>query len=190
MQLDGLIRDRKLWGWISFLFAAQTIGALIVQRLFQLKFGDVLIPVCFLALGTLLSLGFRLFAGSNELGSRQWWIPVVLYAAFIFSLSNRSYPGATPCFSTKIFHPIEYAVLALFLCVALIPTLIKRNASSYAVWVFSLGLLYGASDEFHQSFIPGRGPSVVDVLFWDLFGITLGFGAFLLIRRICRSSVV
>ena len=188
MQLNGLLEERKIWGWISCLFFAQTVGALIVQRLFHLNFSEVSIPVCLLVLGALASLGFRSYSDSNRLGPWQWWIPVILYAAFIFSLSNRSYPGATPVFSTKIFHPIEYAVLGLLLCVALIPILLKKSAYSFAVRVFSLGILYGASDEFHQAFIPGRGPSVVDVLLWDLLGITLGVTAFLLIRLIWRGS--
>lgn len=187
MQLNGYLEDRTVWGWLSCLFAAQTVGALIVQRLFQMEFSEIIIPVCLLALGALVSLGFRWYSGGTKLGSWQRWIPVIVYAAFIFSLSSRSYPTATPCFSTKIFHPIEYAVLGLLLCVALIPVLLRKSASSFAVRVFSLGLLYGASDEFHQSFIPGRTPRVTDVFFWDLPGIALGLAAFLLIRQIWRS---
>lgn len=35
---------------------------------------------------------------------------------------------------------------------------------------FGIGFLYAASDEIHQSFIPGRGPAVTDVLI-DSFGV-------------------
>ena len=43
-------------------------------------------------------------------------------------------------------------------------------------WVaFSLGcvLLYALSDEFHQSFVPGRNPRLIDVSI-DLLGAALG----------------
>jgi VanZ family protein len=188
MQHDALLGGRTTWGCITALFTLQIVGALIVQRLFKLNFNEVIIPVSLLVLGTLVSLGFWSYAGADKLGSWKWWVPVIFYAAFIFSLSNRSYSGATPCFSTKIFHPIEYAVLGLLLCVAWLSGSAGKDLSSLAARVFSLGILYGASDELHQAFIPGRSPRVVDLIFWDLLGITLGLVAFLLIRRIWKSS--
>ena len=39
------------------------------------------------------------------------------------------------------------------------------------IWL--LAILYAASDEFHQSFVPGRGPSVIDVGI-DAIGAGLG----------------
>ena len=36
------------------------------------------------------------------------------------------------------------------------------------------GALYGATDEWHQSFVPGRDASVLDWLA-DLCGVTLGY---------------
>jgi VanZ family protein len=190
MQPDNFLEGRRTWGWISAIFAAQTVGALIIWRLFGLDYSEVFIPVSVLALGAFVSFGFRSLTRSRELGAWQWWVPVILYAVFIFSLSNRSYPGAIPAFSTKIFHPIEYAVLGLLLCVAWFSILARKGVSSFAVRVYSLGILYGATDEFHQAFVPGRSPRVIDVLFWDLLGITLAFGTFLLVRRIWMTSAV
>ena len=37
-----------------------------------------------------------------------------------------------------------------------------------------LALCYAASDEFHQSFVPGRNASPVDVLLFDGGGATIG----------------
>lgn len=56
-------------------------------------------------------------------------------------------------------------------------TLDKRAAT------MSLGLvfLYACTDEFHQGFIPGRGPSFKDVLI-DTFGGFLGIISLLLLR--------
>ena len=42
-------------------------------------------------------------------------------------------------------------------------------------WVsWFLALLYAITDEFHQSFVPGRDPSIWDVLIFDNFGALLG----------------
>jgi VanZ family protein len=59
-------------------------------------------------------------------------------------------------------HFAEYAVLATLLWLAL------RNTPSLAARAVPLSLavavLYAISDEFHQSFVPGRYPDVRDVL--------------------------
>ncbi len=40
----------------------------------------------------------------------------------------------------------------------------KRNRS-WLAWL--MAVLYAATDEFHQAFVPGRHPSPVDVLLFD-----------------------
>jgi VanZ family protein len=95
------------------------------------------------------------------------WLPVVLWAAVIFSLS------AIPSLGTglgtwdlllrKCAHMTEYAVLAFLLARA-----IGREAPALL-----LGVLYAASDEFHQSFVRGRHASAVDVAI-DTVGLLIG----------------
>ena len=41
------------------------------------------------------------------------------------------------------------------------------------LWSILIGVAYAASDEFHQSFIPGRGPSIRDVCI-DSAGVLTG----------------
>jgi len=185
--MDAVLDTRKSWGWVSILFAVQILGSLMVARLFRMDLSDVLIPICLLALGALLCLGFRLFEAERS-GPRRWWIPVLIYALFIFSLSQRSYPDAVPAFSTKIFHPIEYAVLGLLLCLAWMPVLSGKGIVSFSARVFSAGILFGASDELHQAFVPGRSPRVIDVVCWDLLGLVLGYCVWLGLRRFSRKG--
>jgi len=95
------------------------------------------------------------------------WLPVVLWAGVIFALS------AIPSLGTglgtwdlilrKGAHMTEYAVLAFLLARAL-----GREAPALA-----LGILYAASDEFHQSFVRGRHASPIDVAI-DSVGLLLG----------------
>lgn len=59
-------------------------------------------------------------------------------------------------------HFAEYAVLAALLWLALRSTpALARYAAPLA---FAAAVLYAVSDEFHQSFVPGRYPDVRDVL--------------------------
>ena len=63
-----------------------------------------------------------------------------------------------------------------------------RASSPPAGWVLVLlGVAYGASDEWHQSFVPGRDPSFSD---WtaDTAGVLLGYWITSVIVRAMASS--
>jgi len=42
------------------------------------------------------------------------------------------------------------------------------------IWAIIFSILYACSDEWHQGFVPGRGPSIVDVSI-DSFGVVISF---------------
>ncbi|MFN2337569.1 MAG: VanZ family protein [Gammaproteobacteria bacterium] len=70
----------------------------------------------------------------------------------------------------KLFHGGAYGLLGLLLAVALHhPARLGRTL--LLVWL--LGTFYGLSDEFHQSFIPGRDADSLDLLA-DSAGALLG----------------
>jgi VanZ family protein len=101
-----------------------------------------------------------------------YWSPVFLWCLAIFLVSNRTVPKSSEFFwqdfvIKKLAHVFEYAVLSTFIYRALINSGVgKRNAG---IWAVVLTVLYGASDEFHQSFTPGRQARIRDVLI-DGFG--------------------
>ncbi len=186
---DMEIRRNTYWGCIFILFAGQAIGSLGIARLFRMDLSAVAIPVLILSAGAIVSAIFRRVSEASKLGKWQWWVPVLIYALFIFSLSNRAYPGAQPIFSTKVFHPIEYLVLGVFISLALLPAIWERGLPAFSARLFLLGVLFAASDELHQAFIPGRTPALTDILFWDLMGISLAWAAILTGRRfLCASG--
>jgi VanZ family protein len=70
--------------------------------------------------------------------------------------------GAWDLLIKKLAHLLAYAVLALLAYVA---------TGRYSV-AWGIAVLYAMSDEFHQTFIPGRNGTAVDVLI-DSLGATL-----------------
>ena len=91
------------------------------------------------------------------------WLVVALYCGLIFYLS--SLPSEElplpPLFwwSDKVLHALEYAVLSFLLGRAL--GIEGRKGVLIAVVIASL---YGHTDEFHQSFVPGREATAGDWL--------------------------
>ncbi len=67
----------------------------------------------------------------------------------------------------KSAHVAAYALLAILFQHAL------GHGRRRMATALLLTVLYAVSDEFHQSFVPGRGPRATDVLI-DLFGGALG----------------
>ncbi len=109
------------------------------------------------------------------------FLPAAIYAGILFALSAQAnpFPFLPPEFllQDKILHALAYAVLGAllvhgFLGVGCSP----RRALLLAV---ALASFYGATDEFHQSFVPGRSPDPLD---WvaDTLGAALGAGTALL----------
>ncbi len=105
------------------------------------------------------------------------WALAVGYMAGIFVLS--SLPVPTPAeealarVGDKALHVLEYMVLALLLAFAIgsgPPPRLRRWAPLIAL---AVAVVYAATDEFHQSFVPGRDADVLDYVA-DLAGATLG----------------
>lgn len=95
------------------------------------------------------------------------WLPVAIWASVIFTFSSFHTVKTTDFFIgdfliKKTAHIIEYGVLASLIYRALINSnVLKSKAMFFAVL---LAFLYGISDEFHQSFTPGREPTIRDIL--------------------------
>lgn len=102
----------------------------------------------------------------------KYWLPVITYAIFIFNLS--SLPGQyTPklfAHQDVVFHIIEYAIFAFLLNRAFKEYCPSLSFMKRFFWVFFLSILYAASDEFHQVFVPNRFSSLYD-LAYDGMGI-------------------
>lgn len=104
------------------------------------------------------------------------WLPVILYMAMLFALSSQSTLPVPPGgLSNYHAHMAAYAGLAVTTVRALASGL--RNPSWTSVWgAVIIASLYGVSDEYHQSFVPGRDAEALD-LAADAFGSVVGAAA-------------
>jgi VanZ family protein len=120
----------------------------------------------------------RLTSGSTRTAR---WLLVAGWALVIFGLSSlpgSAMPGTVADYS-GIAHFVEYAILAGLLMHAVGP---RTRLARFALAALLACSLYAVSDEFHQSFVPGRTPDPVD---WatDTVGSAAAIAAILVVRR-------
>jgi VanZ family protein len=110
------------------------------------------------------------------------WLPALFVMVVIFIFSSE--PGdSLPSFLDwdyvikKISHAIGYGLLAL----SYFHFLKYDEKRWWLAWL--MAVTYSMTDEFHQSFVPGRHASITDVFLFD----NLGAAAGLLLYRISMS---
>ncbi len=114
---------------------------------------------------------------SSVSSSRFYWVLLFLWCALIFFLSSQQrLPGpenvSFDFLIKKTGHVSVYAVLFWLSYTAFS----KENFTRPSLYAFLFGIAYALSDEFHQSFVPGRTPMLRDVVI-DIFGMIVSFGA-------------
>jgi VanZ family protein len=110
------------------------------------------------------------------------WLPPLGYMAVIFVLSSQPnpLPAVTSRVSDKLLHFVEYGGLAALFVRALTRDGVGWRAAVLAAIVMASG--YGATDEYHQAFVPNRNSDVRD---WvtDTVGGAIGALAYARSRR-------
>lgn len=115
------------------------------------------------------------------------WSAVFGYMGLIFYLSGQSSPPYRLILpSDKLIHFLEYMLLALLLLRALSKAFPGRTPVALGITAFIIAVIYAASDEFHQSFVPGRNADALDWLS-DSCGAALGSLTILSRAKLQRS---
>lgn len=119
-------------------------------------------------------------------------LPAILWALLIFvasSIPNVTLPDLKFAPSDKIIHTLAYAVLCGLIERAFArQTKFPRLASWRLGVAVLLTIIYGVTDEFHQSFVPNRDASVLDLVADSLGGL-LFVGYVVASRRWSRSAI-
>ena len=114
------------------------------------------------------------------------WTTTVLWAALIFHLSTATYAGSLTAWVLgeilrtlhiqvsagtfeilhsairKLAHLTEYGIFSMLIYLSLKAPRPRGWELRMAGWALLAAGLYSLSDEFHQSFVPGRTASLVD----------------------------
>ncbi len=117
----------------------------------------------------------------------RYWLPAVFWCGFIFIMSTAFFsaentalvidpvlrfliPGisaphveALHGLIRKSAHVTEYFILGIFFFRAIHLGSRDKKALRSAFFAAAAVVLYAATDEFHQLFVPSRGASVIDV---------------------------
>lgn len=116
-------------------------------------------------------------------------IPIALYSLLIFylsSLTSTKIPDFGFYWQDKVIHAGAFFVYGVFLQIFLEKSIRIQSKKRFIIIFLIIGCIFGASDELHQYFVPGRTCELLDWLA-DATGILLSLGAVSFVRK--RSSI-
>ena len=134
-------------------------------------------------------------SSEDAFGRFLFWGLALIWMAVIFAFSSQANSGAyTEAYLQeanvpvrKLAHMFEFAVLAVLYQTALARSITKANGQAKSKFkhyclAFVLAVLYALSDEWHQSFVPGRSSSLLDSGV-DSIGALIGLTTVYWLRR-------
>lgn len=109
-----------------------------------------------------------------------YYLPVALWMALIFKLSSGTVPATSDVYwqdfaAKKLAHVLFFGFLSMLVYRALVASGVGKVKAVYFAILFTV--IYGATDEFHQSLVSGREARLRDVGF-DGIGALLATTSF------------
>ena len=102
----------------------------------------------------------------------RFWAPLLFYMGLVFWVSSLPRPESLSAAPDVVLHGGAYFVMAL-LAIRAFGHGLSEPVPAAKLWAgVTVAVLYGVSDEWHQSFVPARVGDVYDVLF-DAMGALL-----------------
>ena len=116
------------------------------------------------------------------------YMATIAYAAAIFLVSSQD-TSNVPLFPhvDKVIHGTEFGILCTLICWSISPARFSAKSIFRLVLPITLASIYGATDEYHQSFTPHRS---VDFFDWvaDTTGATIACFAWQALARRRRGK--
>jgi VanZ family protein len=91
------------------------------------------------------------------------WAPVVACMALIFGLSSMSSPPSPGAVNDKVLHFAAYGGLAALCLRATSGGRLAGLTLRAGLLAWAVATAYGATDEFHQHFVPHRTSDIADL---------------------------
>ena len=107
--------------------------------------------------------------------------------AVIFYVSSMPQPPLPSGVSDKVAHTFGYALLGALTMRAVAGSAGQPLRVWHVLTAIAIAVAYGVTDEYHQSFVPGRDADVHDV-YADALGATLGAGLWWAIISLRKSQ--
>jgi len=104
-----------------------------------------------------------------------YWLPAIFCGIFIFSISSvpgNNIPSLFPL-QDIAFHASIFGIFSFFISRLVKVYKPKKSKAYRLVFVLLFIFIFALTDEFHQSFVPNRTASIVDVL-TDCAGSLIG----------------
>jgi len=108
----------------------------------------------------------------------RFWFPVLVYCCIIFgasSIPHVEFPAAIPNLD-KVVHTFEYGFLGILFSRAVRATSVSASLPLVFAITLYFVVFYGITDEFHQSFVPGRSADLNDLMADTLGGAVAAAG--------------
>lgn len=114
-----------------------------------------------------------------------WWIPAVGFGVNIYWFSSQSQPPGSDLGPDYLLHFFGYGLFAWVVLLGITEGFQIKLTLGRVLSTFLIVFLYACSDEYHQSFVPGRYASLSDIL-----ADSLGALAFLTVARLVQRLTV
>jgi VanZ family protein len=125
-------------------------------------------------------------------GFTSYTLPVILFSLFIFLISALSHPPA-PDFNfewgDKINHAGAFGIMMLLAFRAARWLLPNHSPRVQIAMAFLYCILYGATDEIHQAYVPNRQADIYDWIA-DAVGASLAAVTAMMIQRTWLAKVL
>lgn len=117
----------------------------------------------------------QLILANKKFQRFEKWFLLIIWASGIYYLSSQplEFLAAFDQWTwliRKFAHIFEFGVLT-FLIFRILKYTEKRHIYWDLFWAFAFAILYAISDEYHQTFVPGRVGNYKDVLIDSIGGI-------------------